>query len=315
MDLTAKIEINCSKHRTYLKLTYLYYGIFVDDFSRKTWIYFLKKKDEVFKWFRSFKALVETQTGKKMKILRTDNGPEYESNEFKNYCRKVGIKRETTTAYTPEQNVVDERKNRTIIEAIRAMLHDQGLPILGCPIYFHVPKVKRNKLDASRKKRTFVGYSETSKAYIIYVPSQREVELSHDVTFDKDSALRKVRKLPIPRKDNVDVDAEKQDEPPSVEPMPDVKSLMVPNDPPPSEPTTSRKRPLWLKDTLDDAEKHIASRGTFRESKKPNRYQGYLIAMSTIIQSEPCTFEEVMKHQVWKDAMNEEHESIMKNDV
>jgi len=54
----------------------------VDDFSRKTWIYFLRKKDEVFKWFRSFKALVENQTRKKIKILRTDNGPEYESNEL-----------------------------------------------------------------------------------------------------------------------------------------------------------------------------------------------------------------------------------------
>jgi len=47
---------------------------FVDDFSHKTWIYFLKKKDEVFKWFRSFKALLENQTGKKINILRTENG-------------------------------------------------------------------------------------------------------------------------------------------------------------------------------------------------------------------------------------------------
>ena len=65
----------------------------------------------MFKWFHSFKALVENQTGKKIKILRTDNGTEYESNEFNDYCREVGIKRETTTAYTPEQNGVVERKN------------------------------------------------------------------------------------------------------------------------------------------------------------------------------------------------------------
>jgi len=90
---------------------------------------------------------------------------------------------------------------------------------------------------------------------------------------------------------------------------------MDPIDPRPSEPTTSRKRPLWLKDTLENVEKHIAPRGTFRESKKPNRYQGYLATMSTIVQSEPCTFAEVVKHQVWKDVMNEEYESIMKNDV
>jgi len=101
---------------------------FTDDFSRKTWIYFLKKKDEAFMWFRTFKAFVENMTGKKIKILRTDNGTEYESNEFKDFCREAGIKRETTTAYTPEQNGVAERKNRTIVEAARAMLCDQGLP-------------------------------------------------------------------------------------------------------------------------------------------------------------------------------------------
>ena len=59
--------------------------------------------------------------------MRIDNITEYESNEFNDYCKEDGIKRETTTAYTPEQNGVVERKNRTIIEATCAMLHDQGL--------------------------------------------------------------------------------------------------------------------------------------------------------------------------------------------
>ena len=81
---------------------------FIDDFSRKTWIYFLKKKDEAFMWFRTFKALVENLIGKKIKILRTDNGIEYETNEFKKFCREAGIKRETTTVSTPEQNGVAE---------------------------------------------------------------------------------------------------------------------------------------------------------------------------------------------------------------
>ena len=106
---------------------YLYYVVFVDDFSRKTWIYFLKKKDEIFSWFHAFKALVENQTGKKIKILRTDNGTKYESSEFNDYCSEVGIKRETSIAYTPKKNGVVERKNRSIIEATRAMLHDQSL--------------------------------------------------------------------------------------------------------------------------------------------------------------------------------------------
>ena len=89
---------------------------------------FLKNKDEAFKWFYTFRALVENQTGKKIKIFRTNNGTKYESNEFNDRCKEVGIKRETTTVYTPEQNGVIERKNITILEAARAMFYDQGLP-------------------------------------------------------------------------------------------------------------------------------------------------------------------------------------------
>ena len=71
-----------------------------------------------------------------------------------------------------------------------------------------------------------------------------------------------------------------------------------------------RKRPSWLRDTLKDAERHMAPRRKFHESKKSNRYQGYLAAMSIIVQSEPGYFEEAIKHQVWND-----YESIMKNDI
>ena len=59
-------------------------------------------------WFRTFKALLENMTEKKIKILRTDNGTEYETNGFKDFCREAGIMRETTTVYTPEQNGVVE---------------------------------------------------------------------------------------------------------------------------------------------------------------------------------------------------------------
>ena len=97
--------------------------------------------------------------------------------------------------------------------------------------------------------------------------------------------------------------------------MPNVEEHMDPIDPPPQEPSSSRKRPSWLRGTLDDAEGHISPRGDFRESKKPNRYQGYLTIMSMIIQNEPSSFTNAVKHQVWKDAMTEEYESIMKNDV
>ena len=103
-------------------------------------------------------------------------------------------------------------------------------------------------------------------------------------------ALSKVGNLPILR-GSKEADTrelkEKEDET-----MPDVEEPMDPIDPPPQEPSSSRKRPSWFRGALDDAKGHIAPLGTFRESKKPNRYQGYLTIMSTIIQNEPSSFTE-----------------------
>ena len=103
---------------------YVYYVSFIDDYSRKTWIYFLKGKDKVFGKFKEFKALVENLSKKNIKTLRSDNGGEFTSNEFKDFCKEVGIKRELTTPYNPQQNGVAERKNRSIMKAIRAMIYD-----------------------------------------------------------------------------------------------------------------------------------------------------------------------------------------------
>jgi hypothetical protein len=69
-----------------------YFLTFIDDFSRKTWVYFLQEKYEVFSHFLDFKVLVENQSGFKIVTLRKYNGGEYRSNEFLNYCRKNGIK-------------------------------------------------------------------------------------------------------------------------------------------------------------------------------------------------------------------------------
>jgi transposase InsO family protein len=108
---------------------YVYYVSFIDDYSCKTWIYFLKSKDEVFSKFKEFKALIENLSERKIKILRSDNGGEYTSKEFVNFCKDVGIKRELTTPYNPQQNGVAERKNRTIMEVVKTMIHDQDLPM------------------------------------------------------------------------------------------------------------------------------------------------------------------------------------------
>ena len=73
--------------------------------------------------------MIDNHTENKIKTFRLDNGREFTSNEFKELCKDSGIKRELSTPYNPQQNGVAERKNRTIMEVARAMLHDQYLPI------------------------------------------------------------------------------------------------------------------------------------------------------------------------------------------
>eukprot|EP00253_Pinus_taeda_P033927 PITA_33927 len=250
-------------------------------------------------------ALIENQTEKKIKILRTDNGTEYESNEFHDFCKEVGIKRENTTPYIPEQNGVVERKNHTIMEAVRAMLHDQRLLK-----FLWVEAANTAIYVQNQYPHQALGSKTPEEKFIV---GQREFFISHDVTFDEDMALSKVENLSTLRSSqeaDTKEPKEKDDES-----MPYVEEPMDPIDPPPHEPSSSRKRPSWLRGLLDDAEGHAAPRGTFRESKKPNRYQGYLTIMSTIMQNKSSSFSDAVKHQVWKDAMTKEYESIMKNDV
>jgi transposase InsO family protein len=108
---------------------YVYYVSFIDDYSHKTRVYFLKLKDEVLGKLKEFKTLVENLSERKIKILRSDNGGDCTSNEFGIFFRGVGIKRELTTPYNPQQNGVEEIKNRTIMEAVKTMIHDHDLPM------------------------------------------------------------------------------------------------------------------------------------------------------------------------------------------
>ena len=104
-----------------------YYVSFIDDYSRRTFVYFLKNKSEVFSWFKEFKSLVENQTRRKIKCLRIDNGGEFCNANFEKFCVDHGIKTHKTMPYTPQQNGVAERMNRSLMERARSMLGGAGL--------------------------------------------------------------------------------------------------------------------------------------------------------------------------------------------
>ncbi len=106
-----------------------YFVTFINEFSRKTHVYLLRAKGEVFDKFKKYKALVENQTSKKIKTLRSDNGGEFVSKKFDNFLHECGIQRQTSAPYTPQQNGVANRTNRTIMECARSMILAQALDL------------------------------------------------------------------------------------------------------------------------------------------------------------------------------------------
>ena len=106
---------------------------FIDDFSRKSWVNFLVNKADAFDYFKLFKSCVEKETGLSIKCLRTDRGGEFISKEFNDFCRENGIKRQLTATYTPQQNDVAERKNRTVMNMVRSLLSEKNVPKIFWP--------------------------------------------------------------------------------------------------------------------------------------------------------------------------------------
>ena len=168
-----------------------------------------------------------------MKALRSDNGGEFISGKFKDFCSTEGIRRELIVPHNPQQNGVAERKNRTIVSAAWVMLHDQGLPIhlwaeacntvvyvqnhcphrvlgmstpeeafsgkkldishlkiFGSPVYIHVTKDARKKLEPIAKVGIFVGYTETPHNYRVYFPDSQMIVVRRDIKFHEDKAMK-----------------------------------------------------------------------------------------------------------------------------
>ena len=202
-----------------------YFISFIDDFSRKTWVYFLKEKSEVFQVFKRFKAMVEKETNMHIKYVKSNRG-----GELLKYCEEQRIRRFLTTPYSPQQNGVAERKNRTILDMVRTMLKSKNVPkefwaeVVQCAIYVqnrcphaklnektlqevwsgrklsvshlkvfgniaygHVPAQQRTKPKDRSKKYVFIGYNEKTKAYRLFNHITKKVIMSRDVQIDEES--------------------------------------------------------------------------------------------------------------------------------
>ncbi|GJR49131.1 putative ribonuclease H-like domain-containing protein [Tanacetum coccineum] len=120
MDLFGPTSVRSINHKTYCL-------VITDDFSRFSWVFFLRTKDETSGILKDFIRQIENQLNQKVKTIRCDNGTEFKNRDIIEFCGSKGIKREYSNARTPQQNGVAERKNRTLIEAARTMLADSFL--------------------------------------------------------------------------------------------------------------------------------------------------------------------------------------------
>ncbi|GJU06093.1 retrovirus-related pol polyprotein from transposon TNT 1-94 [Tanacetum coccineum] len=118
----------CSPMRVALINGKKYILVIVDDFSRYTWVYFLRSKDETLEIIKKFIAQAQLNYKAKVCKIRTDNGTEFKNTSLKAHYEKLGIMQQFSIARTPQQNGVVERRNRTLVEAARTMLIFSRLP-------------------------------------------------------------------------------------------------------------------------------------------------------------------------------------------
>ncbi|CAI7774074.1 unnamed protein product [Closterium sp. NIES-54] len=199
----------------------------VDDYTRLTWSFPLAKKSDAARVIiEEWLPMVERESSKWVKAIRSDRGGEFLGAEFRSWLKRLGIKQQLTTAYTPQSNIVAEKANRTIIEGGRTILVDSGLPlrfwplairhatviknwllthvggqhwfpmeksvkkplvdmlrVFGCMGLVHVPKERRDKLQAAAVWAVHLGLAQGSKGWLMWDPKSNTIFTTRDAKF------------------------------------------------------------------------------------------------------------------------------------
>nr|AAT01387.1 putative polyprotein [Oryza sativa Japonica Group]AAT44170.1 putative polyprotein [Oryza sativa Japonica Group] len=367
-----RVKFNTSVHRTKGILDYVHADLWgpsrkpslggarymltiIDDYSRKVWPYFLKHKDDTFAAFKEWKVMIKRQTEKEVKVLRTDNGGGFCSDAFDDYCRKEGIVMHHTIPYTPQQNGVAERMNRTIISKARCMLSNARMnkrfwaeaAKTACYLINRSPSISLNKktpievwsgmpanysqlrvfgctayahvnngkLEPRAIKCLFLGYGSGVKGYKLWNPETNKTFMSRSVVFNESVMFND--SLPT------DVipggfDEEQQYVSVQVEHVDDQKTEIVGND---VNDTVQHSPPV-----LQPQDEPIAHRRTKRSCGAPVRlieecdmvYYAFICAEQVENTLELATYTEVVvsgDREKWISAMQEEMQSLEKNDT
>nr|GEU97808.1 retrovirus-related Pol polyprotein from transposon TNT 1-94 [Tanacetum cinerariifolium] len=171
----------------------LYFMLFIDDFSRKTWVYFLKEKSQDFEAFTTFKAMVEKNKGLKIKSMRSDRGGEFLSKEFNKFCEDNRIRRFLTAPYSPQKNGLVERKNRTILNMVRSMLKTKKMPkefwaeVVDCVVYL-LNWCPSKSLDNKTLQEAWNGLKPTVSHLRVISFIIRSQGRCRDVEFDEEGS-------------------------------------------------------------------------------------------------------------------------------
>ncbi|GKC63747.1 retrovirus-related pol polyprotein from transposon TNT 1-94 [Tanacetum coccineum] len=160
MDLCGPMRVQSIKGKKYIL-------VIVDDYSRFTWVKFLRSKDETLEFVTTFLKQIQVGLNKTVRFIRTDNGTEFVNQVMSEYYEGVGIFHQKSVPRTPQQNGVVERRNRTLEEAARTMTENLG------------------KFQAKADIGIFVGYAPSRKGYRIYNKRTRRLMETIHVTFDE----------------------------------------------------------------------------------------------------------------------------------
>ncbi|WVZ97315.1 hypothetical protein U9M48_042863 [Paspalum notatum var. saurae] len=181
-----------------------YVLVVVDDFSRFSWVFFIEFKDEAFGFVRDLVLRLRNESHKAMRAIRSDNGEEFRNSRFENFCGGLGLEHQFSSPYTPPQNGVVERKNRTLVEMARTMLDEhrtrgafgprrrsgiKHLQAFGCRCFVlkkagHLDKFESRCLDG-----IFLGYASSSRAFRVWILEAKQVVETCEVSFDETMPL------------------------------------------------------------------------------------------------------------------------------
>ncbi|GKB58046.1 retrovirus-related pol polyprotein from transposon TNT 1-94 [Tanacetum coccineum] len=178
-----------------------YFITFINDCSKYCYIYLLKSKDEAIDKLVLYKTEVENQLGKKIKVVRSDIGGEYVA-PFAELCAKHGIRHEFTSPYSPQQNGIAERKNRTLKEMVTAMLISSGMSqdmwgeailtatylLNKIPPKVAVPTPKAQKIGPKSVDYIFIGYAKNSSAYLFIVNDSKNPDIQKNTVMESRNA-------------------------------------------------------------------------------------------------------------------------------